>query len=103
MVTKEQHEIKMKQFGIRIARYNKSLLSLLRRLSTGRYLHLLLSAGACSTAPAAVSRYLLPAGRSAANPPATVAAVDRWDRQTDGQTPDRYIDSVPHNVWVYRQ
>ena len=80
MVTKEQHEIKMKQFGIRIARYNKSnksLLSLLRRLSTGRYLHLLLSAGTCSTAPAAVSRYLLPAGCSAANPPATVAAVDR--------------------------
>ena len=34
--------------------------------------------GACSTAPATI------AGRSAANPPAAVAAVDRWDRQTDG-------------------
>jgi len=33
---------------------------------------------------AAVDRYLLPAGRSAANPPATAAAVERWDRQTDG-------------------
>jgi len=47
--------------------------------------HLLLSAGACSTAPAAVDRYLLPAGRSAANPTAAVAAVDRRDRQTDGR------------------
>jgi len=26
----------------------------------------------------------LPAGHSAANPPAAAAAVDRWDRQTDG-------------------
>ena len=31
-------------------------------------------------APAAIDRYILPAGRSAANPP---AAVDRWDIQTD--------------------
>jgi len=30
--------------------------------------------------------YLLPAGRWATNPPASVAAVDRWDRQTDGRT-----------------
>jgi len=42
--------------------------------------HLLLSAGACVTAPSAVDRYLLPAGRSTANPPAAVAAVGRWDR-----------------------
>jgi len=28
--------------------------------------------------------YLLPAERSAANPPAAVTAVDRRDRQTDG-------------------
>jgi len=47
--------------------------------------HLLLSAGACRTVPAAVDRYLLPAGRSAANPTAAVAAVDRRDRQTDGR------------------
>ena len=42
------------------------------------------------------------AGRSAADPPAAVAAVDRWDRQTDGRTdertPDRYIDHALHTV-----
>jgi len=49
---------------------------------------LLLSAGA-----AAIDRHLLSAGRSAANPPHTAAAVDRRaDRQTDRRTPDRYID-----------
>jgi len=42
-------------------------------LSFLRRLHLLLSAGA----PVAVDRYLLPGGRSAANPPAAVAAVDQ--------------------------
>jgi len=44
-------------------------------------LQLLLSAGR-----AAIDRYLLPAGPTAANPPHTVAAVDRWGRQTDRQT-----------------
>ena len=34
---------------------------------------------------------LLP-GRPAANPPHPAAADDRRDRQTDGQTPDRYLD-----------
>jgi len=42
------------------------------------------------------------AGRSTADPPAAVAAVDRWDRQTDGRTdertPDRYIDHALHTV-----
>jgi len=64
---------------------------------------LLLSAGA----PAAIDRYLLPAGHSAANPPAAVAAVDRWgrqrDRQTDGRTdawPLAYTDPVPHSMWA---
>jgi len=37
-------------------------------------------------APAVIDRYLLPAGRSAANQPHAAAAVDRWDRQTDGRT-----------------
>jgi len=41
---------------------------------------LLLSAGACCTAPAAVDRHLLPARRSTANPPH--AAADRWVTQT---------------------
>jgi len=54
---------------------NKSVLSLLRRLSTRRCPHLLLNAGACH-ATAAIDRYLLHTGRSAANPPAAVA-VDR--------------------------
>jgi len=45
-------------------------------------------AGACCTAPAAVDRFLPPDWRSAANPPAAVATVDRWDRRTDGQTDD---------------
>jgi len=39
-----------------------------------------------ATAPAAVDRYLLPAGRPAANPQHDA------DRQTDGRTPDRCID-----------
>jgi len=68
--------------------------SLLRRLSTRRCPHLLIwlqSAGA-HTALAAVGRYLLPVGRSAANPPAAVAVVDRWDRRTRGQTFNRCID-----------
>jgi len=37
------------------------------------------------SASAAVDRYLLPAGRSAANQPAATVAIDRWDRQTDGR------------------
>jgi len=37
----------------------------------------------------AVDRYFLSAGRSAANPPHTAAAVDRRNRQTDGQTDGR--------------
>ena len=44
----------------------------------------------------------MPTGRSAANPPAAVAAIDRWQRKTDGQTdgrtPDRYIDPAPHRM-----
>jgi len=35
------------------------------------------------SSPATVNRYLLPARRSPAIPPTAVAAVDRWDRQTD--------------------
>jgi len=41
-----------------------------------------------------VDRYLLPTGRSAANPPAVVAAVNQWDRPTNGQT-DRRTDARP--------
>jgi len=35
------------------------------------------------SAPAAIDRYLLPAGCSTANPPTAVAAVDGTERQTD--------------------
>jgi len=47
---------------------------------------------------AAIGQHLLPAGHSAANSPAAVAAVDRWYRQTDRRTPDRYIELAPHTV-----
>ena len=30
--------------------------------------------------------------------PAAAAAVDRWDRQTDRRTPERYIDPAPHTM-----
>ena len=44
---------------------------------------------------AAIDRYLLPAGPTAAIPP-HVAAAGEWNRQTDGQTdgrtPDRSVD-----------
>ena len=41
-----------------------------------------------------------PAGAgSAANPPHAVAAVYRWDRQTDTQTPDRFVDPVVHTAY----
>ena len=43
----------------------------------------------CCMAPAAINRYLLPAWRSAANPSAAAAAVDRQYRQTDGRTDTR--------------
>ena len=43
------------------------------------------------SAPTAADRYLLPTGRSAANPP----AVDRWDRRTNRETLNRYTDPAP--------
>ena len=44
---------------------------------------------------AAVDRYLLPAPRLRQQ-----ADVGRWDRQTDGRTPDRYIDPAPRTMWA---
>jgi len=71
---------------------NKSVFTLVLRLSTWRYqlsacIAYQLSIGICCRRP-----------RSAANQPHVVVAVDRPDRQTDGRTPDRYIDSTPHTV-----
>ena len=40
------------------------------------------------------------AWRSAAKPPHTAAAVEWWDRQTDGRTLDRFIDTAPHTMRV---
>jgi len=36
------------------------------------------------TSQAAINQYLLPSGPTAANLPHAAAAVDNWDRQTDG-------------------
>ena len=70
---------------------NKSALSLVPRLSTWHCPHLLLSAmlrRRCCWAPApAVDRHLLLFERSAAN----AAAVDWWERRTDGRTDGRPI------------
>ena len=41
---------------------------------------------------AAIDRYCLPA----VNQPNAAAAVDRWDRRTDGRTPDLYIDPASY-------
>ena len=50
----------------------------------------------CGAGRAAVSRYLLPAGPTAANPP-HAAAADEWYRQADGQT--GRTPSVSHGAW----
>jgi len=52
------------------------------------------------SASAAIDRYFLSVGCSTVNPPAVDAAADRWVKQTDGRTPDRYrpIDRVPHTM-----
>ena len=54
------------------------------------------------SAPPAIDRYILPAGRSAANPTTAVAAVDRWDRHTDGWTDARPLHTYPaqHSLWA---
>jgi len=46
---------------------------------------------------------VLAAGLLAENLPATATAVERWDRQTDGWTSDRYIDPAPHTMQHWRQ
>jgi len=47
-------------------------------------------------AAAAVDQYRLPAGPTAANPLHAAAAVEKWDRQTDGRTPTRYTDPTAY-------
>jgi len=61
---------------------------------------LLPSAVLLSAGRAAISLYLLPAGRTAANPQQRSVVDDRKDGQTDKQTdkrmPDRYTNSASH-------
>jgi len=90
-----------------LGRKKKSVFSFLRQLITWHCPHLLLNAVLLRRpAAAAVDRYLLPAGPTAANPPYAAAAVDRWDRQTDTRTEtDRQTDvrrtvtqTLPHTM-----
>ena len=71
--------------------------SLLRQLSTRRYRHLLLSAGACSTAPAARQQLSIdifcPHGaQQQTRRPLLLLQIDGTDHQTDRRTSDRYTD-----------
>ena len=50
-----------------------------------------------ATAPSLLGdRYVLPAKHSAANPPHAAAAVERWDRRTDGRP--IVTDTAPHTM-----
>jgi len=62
---------------------NTSALRFLPWLSTKCYQHLLWSTGLLAVWH---PHCLLSAGCLAKNPPTATAVVDRWDRQTDGQT-----------------
>jgi len=53
------------------------------------YAPLLLSAGACYISIS------LSSGALSSEPAAAAAAVDRWDRQTDGRMLNRIMDSAP--------
>jgi len=77
--------------------------SLVPRLPAGHCPYLLLNAvlrRSCCWAPAPPLPIDIscPRGRSATNPPHAAAAVDRWDRRTDGQTLDRFMDPDPHTM-----
>ena len=49
---------------------------------------------------AAIDRYRMPAGPTAANPPHAAAAVNICDRQTDGRTQDSFVDPAVHYLKV---
>jgi len=79
---------------------NESVLSFLRRLSTRRCPHSLLSTGACSTAPAAIDVDIScrqGPWQQTRRPP-LLLSIDVTDRRTDRRTPNRYIDPVPHTM-----
>ena len=79
---------------------NKSVFSFLRQLTTWHCPHSAIIHSCCGAAAAnrrpCSSRYLLPAGPTAANPPRRRAAPDGADKQIDGWTerriPDSYLD-----------
>ena len=66
---------------------NNSVLRLLRRVSAWRYLHLMLSAGACSTAPAACSHRSISSTHRGAQQQtrrlSSLLLIDGTDRRTD--------------------
>ena len=70
--------------GVVVFAWNKSVFGYLRPLKTWHCPQSLMRA-----VRAAIDRYLLPAGPTAANPPHATAEGE-WDRQTDGRT-----DTVP--------
>jgi len=59
-----------------------------------------LPATAAQVPAADIDRYAVrgPRPGSAANQPHVAGAVNRRNRQTDGRTPDRYVDPPPHTV-----
>jgi len=65
--------------------------SLVPQLSTWHCPHLLLNAALLLLLGARRCQSMCPARVTlTANAPHAAAAVERWDGQTDGQTPDRY-------------
>jgi len=87
----------------KIATYFKSVFSLVSsavNMALPAFAAECRAAGAvCCWAPAlaAVDRYVLPAGRLAANPPLPQGlSYDGTYKRTDGRTPNRYMDPAPH-------
>ena len=79
----------------------ESVFSFLRRLSAWHCSHLPLSCGAAATARRPCSnqdRYLLPTGRTAANPQQQSVAGECWDGRTDRWTRDRYTNAAPRTL-----
>jgi len=80
---------------------NKSVFSLLHRLSTWRYLHLLLSAGACSTVPTDVNRYVLQTPALNSKPAGSrccCRSMGQTYGRTDERMPNLYVDPVQHTL-----
>ena len=85
---------KIASYGVNESLSYNFALSLLHRFSTWHYPHLLISASACSTVPSVINRYLLhmPALSTQRQTRRLCRCCCRSMGQTDGRTPDRYID-----------